>query len=134
MPGGSKLVSAFGAYTSGSRHREQSFIVTSEGAERAEIIGRRPLGDQREIRHGDLLNNVVRNFAQQPEKETALALIELRLGCGAAVQAAQIGSPGGGSARGSPGVASMLLERLMSRRVAQAFARNCLVWWRNAPS
>jgi hypothetical protein len=31
MPAGTKLVSAFGAYTSGRRHREQSFIVTSEG-------------------------------------------------------------------------------------------------------
>src|SRR5271165_6953075 len=91
MPGGSKLVSAFGAYTSGSRHREQSFIVTSEGAERAEIIGRRPLGDQREVRHGDLLNNVVRNFAQQPEKEAALALIERAAGLRrGAVQAAQM--------------------------------------------
>ena len=39
MPSGSRMVSAFGAYTSGSRHREQSFIVTSEGAERSEIAG-----------------------------------------------------------------------------------------------
>jgi hypothetical protein len=36
MPGGTKLVSAFGAYTSGSRHREQSFIMTSEGAPSSE--------------------------------------------------------------------------------------------------
>ena len=48
IPAGSRLVSAFAAYTSGSRHRERSFIVTSEGAERAEIATRRPLGDRRE--------------------------------------------------------------------------------------
>ena len=42
-PGGSRQVNAFGAYTSGSRHREQSFIVTSDGAERQEIAGRRRL-------------------------------------------------------------------------------------------
>jgi len=71
IPAGSRLVSAFGAYTSGSRHREQSFIVTSEGAERTEIVVRRPLGDQREI-----LNNIVRNFSQQPVKESALDMID----------------------------------------------------------
>ena len=105
MPGGSKLVSAFGAYTSGSRHREQSFIVTSEGAERAEVIGRRPLGDQREIGHGDLLNNIVRNFAQQPAEgsrdgvDRSCRWAAARRGPGGAD-----GSPGGGSARGCPGV------------------------------
>jgi len=122
MPRGSKLVSAFGVYTSGSRHREQSFIVTSEGAERAKIIGRRPLGDQREIRRGDLLNNVVRNFAQQPEKEAALALIERAAGLRrGAVQAAQMiyqAAEARGAARESQ---SMLLERLMSHRIARAF-------------
>lgn len=60
MPAGTKLVSAFGAYTSGSRHREQSFIVTSEGAERAEIVARRPLGDQREIGRVAVALSVVR--------------------------------------------------------------------------
>lgn len=76
IPGGSRLVSAFGAYTSGSRHREQSFIVTSEGAERAEIAARRPLGDRREIMRGDILNNIIRNFAQQPVKESALDMLD----------------------------------------------------------
>ena len=120
MPGGSKLVSAFGAYTSGSRHREQSFIVTSEGAERAEIIGRRPLGDQREIQRGDVLNNIVRNFAQQPQKEAAMALIERAAGLRrGAVQAAQMvhqAAEARGAARESQ---SMLLERLMSHRIAR---------------
>jgi len=76
IPAGPRLVSAFGAYTSGSRHREQSFIVTSEGAERAEIIGRRPLGDRREIMRDDILSNITRNFAQQPQKESALDMID----------------------------------------------------------
>lgn len=76
VPAGTRLVSSFGAYTSGSRHREQSFIVTSEGAERAEIVARRPLGDRREIMRGDILNNIVRNFSKQPVKETALDMME----------------------------------------------------------
>jgi hypothetical protein len=76
MPSGTRLVTAFGAYTSGSRHREQSFIVTSEGAERAEIIGRRPLGDRREITRYDILKNLTENLARQPEKESSLHMIE----------------------------------------------------------
>jgi hypothetical protein len=92
MPSGSRLVTAFGAYTSGSRHREQSFIVTSEGAERAEIAGRRPLGDRREITASDVLANVTRNLSRQDEKESAVSLIEraadLRRGTIRTVQAA----------------------------------------------
>jgi hypothetical protein len=76
MPSGTRLVSAFGAYTSGSRHREQSFIVTSEGAERSEIVDRRPLGDRRPVTRIDILDNMVRNLARQPEKESATSLIE----------------------------------------------------------
>jgi hypothetical protein len=76
MPSGTRLVSAFGAYTSGSRHREQSFIVTSEGAERSEIVDRRPLGDRRPVTRSDILDNMVRNLARQPEKESATSLIE----------------------------------------------------------
>ncbi|MGC8537068.1 MAG: hypothetical protein ACP5QR_16350, partial [Rhizomicrobium sp.] len=123
MPAGTKLVSAFGAYTSGSRHREQSFIVTSEGAERAEVIARRPLGDGREIGRGDLLNNIIRNFAQAPEKEAALALIDravgLRRGAMQAIQRLNHAAEVRGDVGDQP---SMLVERVMSHRVAKAFA------------
>jgi hypothetical protein len=123
MPAGTKLVSAFGAYTSGSRHREQSFIVTSEGAERAEVIARRPLGDRREIGRGDLLHNIIRNFAQTPEKEAALALIDravgLRRGAVQAVQKVHQAAESRGDVRNQP---SKLAEGVMSRRVAKAFA------------
>jgi hypothetical protein len=92
MPSGSRLVTAFGAYTSGSRHREQSFIVTSEGAERAEISGRWPLGDRRAIAASDVLANVTRNLSRQDEKESAVSLVEravdLRRGTIRTVQAA----------------------------------------------
>ena len=75
VPGGSRQVNAFGAYTSGSRHREHSFIVTSDGAERQEVAGRRPLGDRRQVRESDVVENVARNFARQPVKEGSLAMI-----------------------------------------------------------
>lgn len=74
VPGGSPQVNGFGAYTSGSRHREQSFIVLSDGAERQEVAGRRPLGDKRPVRESDVIDNVARNFARQPVKESSLAL------------------------------------------------------------
>ena len=61
--------------TSGSRHREQSFIVTSDGAERQEVAGRRPLGDRRQVRESDVIENIARNFARQPVKEGSLAMI-----------------------------------------------------------
>jgi hypothetical protein len=75
VPGGSRQVNAFGAYTSGSRHREQSFIVVSDGAERQEVSGRRRLGDKRQVRQSDVIENVARNFARQPGKEGSLAMI-----------------------------------------------------------
>jgi hypothetical protein len=50
--------------------------VTSEGAERAEINGRRPLGDRRAIAASDVLTNVTRNLSRQVEKESAVSLIE----------------------------------------------------------
>jgi hypothetical protein len=76
VPAGSRQVNAFGAYTSGSRHREQSFIVTSDGAERQEVAARRPLGDKRQVRESDVIENIARNFARQPVKEGSLAMIE----------------------------------------------------------
>jgi hypothetical protein len=91
MPSGSRLVTAFRAYTSGSRHREQSFIVTSDGAERAEIAGRRPLGDRRELNQSDVLANVTRNLSRQDEKQSAVSMLEraanVRRGAIRAVQA-----------------------------------------------
>jgi hypothetical protein len=120
MPAGSHLVSAFGAYTSGSRHREKSFIVTSDGAERAEVIGRRPLGDRREVNRGDVLDNLVRNFARQPEKESALNLIDraagLRRGTVRTVQVSLQPL----EARAAEGlVASSLPHRLAQRRITR---------------
>lgn len=120
MPAGSHLVSAFGAYTSGSRHRERNFIVTSDGAERAEVIGRRPLGDRREVNRSDVLDNLTRNFARQPEKESALNLIDraagLRRGTVHAVQKALQPL----ETRAAEGVVpSSLPDRLARRRITR---------------
>ncbi len=50
-------------------------IVVSDGAERQEVAGRRPLGDRRRVRASEVIENVARNFARQPVKEGSLAMI-----------------------------------------------------------
>jgi hypothetical protein len=120
IPAGSRLISAFGAYTSGSRHREQSFIVTSEGAERAEIVARRPLGDRREIMRDDILNNIIRNFSQQPIKESALDMLDraaaVRRGTIQMVQSSMQSAEARAAAQRRP---TALPERFQSRRINQ---------------
>lgn len=76
MPRGSGAVDAHRAYTQGSRHRERTWLVTSEGAERREIAGRRPLGDSRPIRQADILDNMARNMARQDQRSSALGLLD----------------------------------------------------------
>jgi len=76
-PGGSQTTDGFKSYVSGSRHRERDYWLTSEGAERREIEGRRPLGDPRPIREHDIWTNWTRNISRQPEKTNALDLVQL---------------------------------------------------------
>ena len=76
MPSGTKAVNAFAAYVAESRHRRASYLVTSDGAERQDIVARRPLGDPRPITPQDVLANMARNLSRQPEKASALAFME----------------------------------------------------------
>jgi hypothetical protein len=121
MPSGTRLVSAFGAYTSGSRHREQSFIVTSEGAERSEIAGRRPLGDRREVSHTDVLDNMKRNLARQPEKGSSVDFVaraaNVRRGTIQSVQQSHQKMQARAAAQVTP---TSLPERFANRRLTRA--------------
>lgn len=69
------------------------------------------------------MNNIIRNFAQAPDKEAALALIDravgLRRGAVQAMQRVHLKTKVRVDVRDQP---SMLAERGMSRRVARAFA------------
>ena len=76
MPAGTQTVNAYKAYTSGSRHRRATYLVTAEGAERREVAGRRPLGDTRPIREADVWLNMGRNLSRQPEQQSALAFLQ----------------------------------------------------------
>jgi TrwC relaxase/AAA domain-containing protein/CHC2-type zinc finger protein len=71
MPQGTKAVNGFSSYSSGTRHEQKSFMVISAGAERAEVVARRPVNDPRPIKEEDLWSNAARNLGYQPEKITA---------------------------------------------------------------
>ena len=74
MPAGSQAVQAYKAYTAESRHRRQSWLVTSQGEEIAEIHERRPLGDPRNLETDRtkvseaIIANMARNLSRTPEK------------------------------------------------------------------
>jgi hypothetical protein len=76
LPGGTRTANANTVYVAESRHRRQSWLVTSDGAERREIAERRPLGDARPISRKDVLANMARNLSRQPEKPSALLFLE----------------------------------------------------------
>lgn len=76
MPGGTKAVNGFSSYSSGTRHRQKSFMVISERAERAEVKERRPVNDPRPIKSDDLWGNAARNLGYQPVKSTATDFIK----------------------------------------------------------
>lgn len=76
MPAGSARVQGFKGYTAESRHRDSAWLITSDGAERREVVVRRALGDARPIVADDVWENVARNLARQPAKASALDFME----------------------------------------------------------
>ena len=74
-PRGSQTTDGHRSYVSGSRHRERDYWLTSEGAEKQEVVNRRPLGDPRPIRAADLWMNWARNISRTPEKLNATDLV-----------------------------------------------------------
>jgi len=76
LPSGSRAITGFKAYVAESRHRRATWLVVSDGAERREIMGRRPIGDVRAITADDVWENVARNLGRQPEKPSALMFLD----------------------------------------------------------
>ncbi len=82
------------------------------------------MGDRREIGRSDVLKNIVRNFVQASEKQAALALMERPAGLlHEAVQAVQKMDQVAEARGGGLEQASMLRERMLSRRIVQAFEK-----------
>jgi phage/plasmid primase-like uncharacterized protein len=76
MPAGSAGVQGFKGYTAESRHKDAAWLITSDGAERREVMARRALGDARPVAVADVWENVARNLARQPAKASALDFLE----------------------------------------------------------
>jgi TrwC relaxase/AAA domain len=74
-PGGSQTTDGHRTYVSGSRHRERDYWLSSEGAEKQEVVNRRPLGDPRPVGAADLWMNWARNISRAPEKLNATDLV-----------------------------------------------------------
>lgn len=75
-PRGSQTTDGHRSYVSGSRHRERDYWLTSEGAEKHEVVNRRPLGDPRPVGAADLWMNWARNLSRAPEKLNATDLVQ----------------------------------------------------------
>lgn len=76
LPSGSASVHGFKAYVAQSRAREATWLVTSDGAERAAVEGKRALGSMAPIGEADVWRNVAVNLARQPEWELASDLVQ----------------------------------------------------------
>jgi hypothetical protein len=75
LPAGTKAVTGFAAYASGTRHRRASWLLVSAGAEHAEVVRRRPLNDVRPVTEADAWANAARNLGRQPRQEGALEFL-----------------------------------------------------------
>lgn len=76
LPSGSQAVEGLLAYSAGTRHRRTNYLLTSETAEHAAVRKSRPLNDTNEITANDKWANVARTLSRQPEKDSAVSLIE----------------------------------------------------------
>ena len=75
MLGGSQAVSGFKAYTAGSRHEHQYWLIVDDASERREIAGRAMLGMKPQISEPEVWQNVSENLSRQPLKRGALAML-----------------------------------------------------------
>lgn len=76
VPDGSAALNAKKAYVAGSRSREATYLIVSDGRERQDIETARPIGDVRPIGEAEVWAHVAANFSRQQEKELATQLLE----------------------------------------------------------
>jgi conjugative relaxase-like TrwC/TraI family protein len=76
LPNGAQAVNGKLGYSASTRHRHQSFLVTSEMAERAAVKESRPINDIHPVTIDDKWAQVAKALSQQPTKDNAVAMIE----------------------------------------------------------
>lgn len=126
LPGGSRAVDGFKAYVAASRHRQRTFLVTSDGAERQEVVSRRPLGDMRPITAQDVLDNMARNLSRQEAKGTATAFLrrvrEIERGAARGLQAGLRPMEARAAAGEPPPALAQAVDRHRARPVLERLA------------
>ena len=75
LPNGSEAVHGFKNYVAQSRARETTWLITSDGRERADIMGKRALGNTDPVTVDDVWRNAAANLSRQPEKGLAVDLL-----------------------------------------------------------
>lgn len=91
MPGGSADVLDFRTYASQSRPKD-AWLITSDFAERHEVMNRRAFGDPRPLSVSDVWENVAWNLARRPAKTNALEFLnKAHIVCRGATHAMQAG-------------------------------------------
>jgi hypothetical protein len=76
MPAGSHAIHGFKAYTAASRHERTSWIIVDEASERRNLANRSMIGQRPEIREPDVWRNIGENLSRQPQKASALDLLQ----------------------------------------------------------
>lgn len=76
MAAGSASAHAFKAYPAQSRATDATWMFVSEGAETADILARRALGQDRTVTPEQVRENVAGNLSRAPEKELAVEMVE----------------------------------------------------------
>jgi len=76
VPDGSVALNAKKAYVAGSRSREATYLIVSDGRERQDIEAARPIGDAHPIGEDQVWAHVAANFSRQQEKELATQLLD----------------------------------------------------------
>jgi hypothetical protein len=74
LPGGTRTVMGFSAYSSGTRHKRNSYLLISEGAERQGVARGRPINDYTLIRMEDIWSHAAKNLSRMPKKALAIDL------------------------------------------------------------
>lgn len=125
LPGGSRAVTGFKAYVAESRHRVTSWLVGSAGAELRDAAERRPMNAPPPAdAAAEAWENVARNLARQPVRETALGLLRATVAEAKEGARAFQGALRGTEAREAAGASATTLRHALERTQAnQALPR-----------
>jgi hypothetical protein len=76
LPSGSQSITGFTAYSAATRHKLKAWLLTSERAENAAVRQSRPVNSTHEITVDDKWAAVAKQLAYQPERDSALAMLD----------------------------------------------------------